>query len=98
MPACGRLEALSRPASSPLRALAVLIDAALRRLAAGPERLTCPVLFAGGPTTTAAVAVGRAATGTSLPHADWVEIDGAGHHPQVDRPLEAAELIRGWTG
>jgi len=32
-----------------------------------------------------------------LPHADWVELDDVGHAPQLDVPVEAAELILGWT-
>jgi pimeloyl-ACP methyl ester carboxylesterase len=32
-----------------------------------------------------------------LPHADWIELDGVGHLPQLDVPLEAAELILGFT-
>ena len=32
-----------------------------------------------------------------LPQADWVELDGCGHSPQLERPLETAELILGWT-
>jgi pimeloyl-ACP methyl ester carboxylesterase len=32
-----------------------------------------------------------------LPHADWVELDGVGHCPQVDVPLETAQLILGFT-
>jgi pimeloyl-ACP methyl ester carboxylesterase len=32
-----------------------------------------------------------------LPHADWVELDGVGHAPQLDVPLETAELILGVT-
>jgi pimeloyl-ACP methyl ester carboxylesterase len=32
-----------------------------------------------------------------LPHADWVELEGVGHCPQLDIPLEAAQLIRGFT-
>jgi pimeloyl-ACP methyl ester carboxylesterase len=32
-----------------------------------------------------------------LPHADWVELDGVGHAPQLDVPLETAELILGFT-
>jgi pimeloyl-ACP methyl ester carboxylesterase len=32
-----------------------------------------------------------------LPHADWVELDGVGHCPQLDVPLEASELILGFT-
>lgn len=30
-----------------------------------------------------------------LPHADWVVLDGIGHCPQLDVPLEAAQLILG---
>ena len=33
-----------------------------------------------------------------LPYADWVELDGVGHCPQLDVPLETAELILGFTG
>jgi pimeloyl-ACP methyl ester carboxylesterase len=32
-----------------------------------------------------------------LPHADWVELDGVGHCPQLDVPVEAAQLILGMT-
>jgi pimeloyl-ACP methyl ester carboxylesterase len=32
-----------------------------------------------------------------LPHAEWVELDGVGHCPQLDVPLEAAQLILGFT-
>jgi pimeloyl-ACP methyl ester carboxylesterase len=32
-----------------------------------------------------------------LPQADWVELDGIGHCPQLDVPLECAELITGFT-
>ena len=32
-----------------------------------------------------------------LPRADWVELDGVGHSPQLDVPLEAAALILGFT-
>jgi pimeloyl-ACP methyl ester carboxylesterase len=32
-----------------------------------------------------------------LPHADWVELEGIGHCPQLDIPLEAAQLIVGFT-
>lgn len=34
----------------------------------------------------------------TLPHADWVELEGVGHCPQLDVPLETAELILGFTG
>lgn len=33
-----------------------------------------------------------------LPQADWVVLDGVGHCPQLDVPLEAAELVLGFTG
>jgi len=32
-----------------------------------------------------------------LPQADWVELDGVGHCPQLDVPVVAAELILGFT-
>jgi pimeloyl-ACP methyl ester carboxylesterase len=32
-----------------------------------------------------------------LPHADWVELDGVGHAPQLDVPLETAQLVLGFT-
>jgi pimeloyl-ACP methyl ester carboxylesterase len=32
-----------------------------------------------------------------LPHADWIELDGIGHCPQLDVPLETAQLIIGFT-
>jgi len=32
-----------------------------------------------------------------LPQADWVELDGVGHCPQLDVPLETAELISGFS-
>ncbi len=32
-----------------------------------------------------------------LPHADWVVLDGVGHMPQLDVPLETEQLILGFT-
>ncbi|HEV7774417.1 MAG TPA: alpha/beta hydrolase [Conexibacter sp.] len=32
-----------------------------------------------------------------LPQADWVELDGVGHCPQLDVPLETAQLILGFS-
>ena len=32
-----------------------------------------------------------------LPHADWVELDGIGHCPQLDVPAETADLILGFS-
>ena len=34
---------------------------------------------------------------TWLPQAEWVELDGVGHCPQLDVPLEVAELVLGFT-
>lgn len=33
-----------------------------------------------------------------LPHAEWIELDEIGHCPQLDAPLETAQLILGFTG
>jgi pimeloyl-ACP methyl ester carboxylesterase len=32
-----------------------------------------------------------------LPHADWIELEGVGHCPQLDVPLETAQLILGFS-
>lgn len=63
------------------------------------ERITCPVRIVWGsedkllPWPSAAVRYRE----EQLPHADWVELDGVGHCPQLDVPLEAAQLILGFT-
>jgi pimeloyl-ACP methyl ester carboxylesterase len=62
------------------------------------ERITCPVRIVWGtedrllPYPAAAERFRR-----ELPQADWVELDGVGHYPQWDVPLEAAQLILGFT-
>ena len=62
------------------------------------ERVTCPVRVVWGtedkllPWPSAAARYQR-----DLPHADWVELDGVGHCPQLDVPLETAQLILGFT-
>jgi len=63
------------------------------------EQITCPVRIVWGtsdrllPWPAAAV---RFRTDW-LPRADWVELEGIGHCPQLDVPLEAAQLILGLT-
>jgi pimeloyl-ACP methyl ester carboxylesterase len=63
------------------------------------ERITCPVRVVWGtddrllPWPSAAVRY----RGEWTPHADWVELEGIGHCPQLDVPLEAAELVTGFT-
>jgi pimeloyl-ACP methyl ester carboxylesterase len=64
-----------------------------------PARIACPVRVVWGtedrllPWPSAAARFRR----EWLPRADWVELDGVGHAPQLDVPLEAAELILGFT-
>lgn len=64
-----------------------------------PERITCPVRMVWG-TADKLLAWPSAAARyrTSwLPHADWVELEDVGHCPQLDVPLQTAELILGFT-
>jgi pimeloyl-ACP methyl ester carboxylesterase len=61
-------------------------------------RIDCPVRIAGGtedrllPWPSAAE---RFRSG--LPRADWVELEGVGHTPQLDVPLVTAQLIAGFA-
>jgi pimeloyl-ACP methyl ester carboxylesterase len=63
------------------------------------ERIACPVRIVWGtddrllPWPAAAARFRR----DWLPHADWVELDGVGHCPQLDVPLETAQLILWFT-
>jgi pimeloyl-ACP methyl ester carboxylesterase len=65
----------------------------------GVERIECPVRIVWGtddrllPWPSAA----ERFRGGGLGHADWVVLDGVGHCPQLDVPLEAAQLIVGFT-
>jgi pimeloyl-ACP methyl ester carboxylesterase len=63
-----------------------------------PELVTCPLRIVWG-TADRILAWPRAAARwrAAFPHADWVELDGVGHGPQLDVPLDAAELILGLT-
>jgi pimeloyl-ACP methyl ester carboxylesterase len=64
------------------------------------ERITCPVRILWGtddrllPWPSAALRFRE----EWLPHADWVELEGVGHCPQLDVPVEVAELVLGFTG
>jgi pimeloyl-ACP methyl ester carboxylesterase len=82
------------------RAAVPLIENALREgWTLDPERITCPVRIVWGtadrllPWPQAAVRY----RDDWLPHADWVILDGIGHCPQLDVPVEAAQLILGFT-
>jgi pimeloyl-ACP methyl ester carboxylesterase len=63
------------------------------------ERVTCPVRVVWG-TADRLLAWPSAAVRYRrdwVPQADWVELDGIGHCPQLDVPLETAQLILGFT-
>jgi pimeloyl-ACP methyl ester carboxylesterase len=63
------------------------------------ERIACPVRIVWG-TADALLPWPSAASRYLtdwLPHADWVELEGVGHAPQLDIPLETAQLILGFT-
>jgi pimeloyl-ACP methyl ester carboxylesterase len=63
------------------------------------ERIACPVRIVWG-TSDKVLPLPAAAAGFRdhlFPHADWVELDGVGHSPQLDVPLETAELILGFS-
>ena len=77
-----------------------LIESALRAgWSLDAERIACPVRIVWGtedrllPWPAAAERYRR----DWLPHADWVELDGVGHCPQLDVPLETAQLTLGFT-
>jgi pimeloyl-ACP methyl ester carboxylesterase len=63
------------------------------------ERIACPVRIVWGtgdrllPWPSAA----KRFRDEWLPHAEWVELEGIGHCPQLDTPLEAAEIVLGLT-
>jgi len=64
------------------------------------ERIDCPVRIVWG-TADRILEWPRAAAryrDGCLPHTDWVELEGIGHCPQLDVPLETAELILGFSG
>jgi pimeloyl-ACP methyl ester carboxylesterase len=63
------------------------------------ERITCPVRIVWGTDDKLLPWPSTAARFRNdwLPHADWVELEGIGHCPQLDIPLETAQLIVGFT-
>ena len=63
------------------------------------EKVTCPVRFVWGTADELLPWPSAAARFRSdwFPHADWVALDGIGHCPQLDVPLETAQLILGFT-
>jgi pimeloyl-ACP methyl ester carboxylesterase len=63
------------------------------------ERISCPVRIVWGTEDRLLPWPSAAARFRDewLPHADWIELDGVGHCPQLDVPVEAAQLILGFT-
>jgi len=62
------------------------------------ERVGCPLRFVWGTEDKILRWPGAAARyRQQFPQADWVELEGVGHLPQLDVPLETAELILGVT-
>ena len=96
----GLIAGLALGAAAAAPSLTALLEAAARETwELDAARVDCPVRIVWGtadkllPWPAAAV---RYRT-EWLPHADWVELDGVGHAPQLDVPLETAQLILGVT-
>jgi pimeloyl-ACP methyl ester carboxylesterase len=89
-----QLRGVAACAAAPLLAFAHDADWSL-----DAERIACPVRVVWGledrllPWPSAAARYRR----DWLPHADWVLLDGVGHCPPLDVPLEAAQLVLGLT-
>lgn len=82
------------------KAVVPLIENALREgWMLDAERITCPVRLVWGTEDRLLPWPAAAARFRHdwLPHADWVELHGVGHCPQLEVPLEAAQLISGFT-
>jgi pimeloyl-ACP methyl ester carboxylesterase len=81
-------------------AVGPLIELALREgWSIEAARITCPVRVVWGTADRLLEWPSSAARYRDdwLPHADWIELDGVGHCPQLDVPVETAELITGFT-
>jgi pimeloyl-ACP methyl ester carboxylesterase len=63
------------------------------------ERIACPVRIVWGTDDRLLPWPSAAARYREewLPHADWIELDGVGHCPQLDVPVETVALILGHT-
>ena len=63
------------------------------------ERIACPVRIVWGTEDRLLPWPSAAARFRTdwLPHADWVELDGVGHCPQLDVPAETAGLVLDFT-
>jgi pimeloyl-ACP methyl ester carboxylesterase len=89
-----------RAAAASSESALAMIDEALREgWSLDAEHITCPVRIVWGTEDRLLPWPAAAARYRTqwLPHADWVELDGVGHAPQLDVPLETAQLILGFT-
>jgi pimeloyl-ACP methyl ester carboxylesterase len=86
-------------AASSESALAMIHVALREGWSLDAEHITCPVRIVWGTEDRLLPWPAAAARFRTqwLPHADWVELDGVGHAPQLDVPLETAQLILGFT-
>lgn len=87
-------------AAAGCRAASAMIEYAIREgYSLDGEKIRCPVRIVWGTDDKLLAWPSSAARFRDdwLPHADWVELDGVGHCPQLDVPLEAAQLILGFT-
>ncbi|MGD9735642.1 MAG: alpha/beta fold hydrolase [Solirubrobacterales bacterium] len=59
------------------------------------EKISCPLRLVWGTGDRVLVPPGAAARFRQewIPQAEWIELDGAGHCPQLDHPRESAQLI-----
>jgi pimeloyl-ACP methyl ester carboxylesterase len=76
-----------------------LIEGAMREAwSLQPELIACPVRIVWG-TADQLLPWPQAAERfrAALPQSDWVLLDGIGHSPQLDVPIEAAQLVTGFT-
>ena len=76
-----------------------LIDYAIREgWGVEAEKIDCPVrMIWGSDDRLLAWPTAAARFRDELPNAEWVELEGIGHCPQLDVPTEAAQLILGFT-
>lgn len=88
-----------RGAASCSAAAGLLELAATRGYELDSERISCPVRIVWGTEDRILRWPGAAVRYRSewLPNADWVELEGVGHCPQLDVPAVTADLILGFT-
>ena len=61
-----------------------------------PAKIGCPVRIVWGTEDQLLPYPRSAAYYRRSLHADWVELEGVGHAPQLEIPLEAAQLVLGF--